>query len=49
MSKTGGRSRCKIVSILLADKPYYYEEVVHSVKNNIPIIVVKGKVYFFRL
>jgi len=30
------------VNILLADTPFYVDEVRYAVKNNLPIIVVKG-------
>lgn len=34
--------RCKIVNLLLADSPYYIDEVRLAVKYDLPIIVVKG-------
>jgi hypothetical protein len=42
LSKKAGKPRCKIVNVLMADTPYYREEVRLAVKYNQPIIVVKG-------
>ncbi|KRX07611.1 hypothetical protein PPERSA_11160 [Pseudocohnilembus persalinus] len=40
--RTDGKPKCKIVHILLADTPNYIDELKVAVRQNQPIIVVKG-------